>query len=110
MKVFGCKCFKFNTKDNLGKFDAKLDVEIFLGYSTSSKAFKGFNKRIMVVEEFIHVIFNESNNSLQERESVGDDLGLEAYIRRFQIEDRRQQEKNGEDPKEEGSHHHLLNK
>ena len=30
-KVFGCKCFILNTKDNLGKFDAKLDVGIFLG-------------------------------------------------------------------------------
>ena len=56
------------------------------------------------------LFFYESNNSFQDKESVGDDLGLEAYIRRLQIEDRRQQEKNGEDPKEEGSHHHLLNK
>ena len=30
-KVFRCKCFILNTKDNLGKFDAKLDVRIFLG-------------------------------------------------------------------------------
>ena len=62
-KVFGCKCFILNTKYNLGKFDAKSDVGIFLGYSTSSKAFS-FNKRTMVVEESIHVIFYESNNSL----------------------------------------------
>ena len=52
-----------NTKDNLGKFDAKSDVRIFLGYSTSSKTFRVFNKRTMVVEEFIQVIFYESNNS-----------------------------------------------
>ena len=62
-KVFGCKCFVLNTKDNLGKFDAKLDVGIFLSYSTSSKAFRVINKRTMVVEESIHVIFYESNNS-----------------------------------------------
>ena len=60
-KVFGCKCFISNTKDNLGKFDAKLDVGTFLGCSTSSKAFRVFNKRILVVEESIHVIFYESN-------------------------------------------------
>ena len=29
-KVFGSKCFIFNTKDNLGKFDAKYSVGIFL--------------------------------------------------------------------------------
>ncbi len=28
-KVFGCKCFILNTKDNLGKFDAKSDIGIF---------------------------------------------------------------------------------
>ena len=79
-KVFGCKCFILNTKYNLGKFDAKSDVGIFLGYSTSSKAFSVFNKRTMVIKEFIQVIFYESNNSLQERESVDDDLGLKTYM------------------------------
>ena len=56
-KVFRCKCFILNTKDNLGKFDAKSDVGIFLGYSTLSKAFRVFNKITMVVKESIHVIF-----------------------------------------------------
>ena len=32
-----------NDKDNLGKFDAKSDVGIFLGYSTTSKAYRVFN-------------------------------------------------------------------
>ena len=58
----------------------------------------------MVVEESIHVIFfYESNNFLQEIECVDDDLGLETSMRRLQIEDRRQQEENGKDPKKEGS-------
>ena len=102
-KVFGCKCFILNTKDNLGKFDAKADVGIFLGYSTSSKAFRVFNKRTMVVDESIRVIFYEFNKSLQERESFDDDLGLETSMGRLQIEDRRQQEENGGDPKKEES-------
>ena len=63
-KFLDAKCFILNTKDNLGKFDAKPDVGIFLGYSTSSKAFRLFKNRTMVVEESIHVIFYESNNSL----------------------------------------------
>ena len=102
-KVFGCKCFILNTKDNLWKFDAKLDVGIFLGYSTLSKAFRVFNKITMIVEESIHVIFYKSNKFLQERESFDDDLGLETSMGRLQIEDRIQQEENGEDPKKEGS-------
>ena len=36
----------------------------------------------MVVEKSIHLIFYESNNSLQERESVDDDLGLETSMGR----------------------------
>ena len=102
-KVFGCKCFILNTKDNLGKFDAKSDVGIFLGYSTSSKAFRVFNKITMIVEEFIHVIFYESNHSLQDTKSFDDDLGLETSMEKLQIEDRRQQEEIREDPKKEES-------
>ena len=56
-KSLDANVFILNTKDNLGKFDAKSDVGIFLGYSTSSKAFRVFNKRTMVVVQSIHVIF-----------------------------------------------------
>ena len=41
----------------------------------------------MVVEEFIHVVFYESNNSLQGKESVDDDVGLNFSMGRLQIED-----------------------
>ena len=88
-KFFGCKCFILNTKDNLGKFDAKSDVGIFLCYSTSSNALRVFNKRTMVVEKSIHVIFYESNNSFQGKDSVDDELGLDASMGRLQIENRR---------------------
>ena len=77
-KVFGSKCFILNIKDNLGKFDAKSNVGIFLGYSSSSKAYRVFNKKIMVVEESIHVVFDEFIDSLQRRESVDDDVGLDS--------------------------------
>ena len=48
-----------NEKNALGKFDAKSDEGIFLGYSSVSKAFRIFNKRTLIIEESIHVIFNE---------------------------------------------------
>ena len=43
----------------------------------------------MVVEESIYVIFDESNNSLQERESFDDELGLETSMEdcKLKIED-----------------------
>ena len=40
---------------------------------------------------------------LSKKESFDDDLGLETPMGRLQIEDTRQQEKNGEDPKKEES-------
>ena len=76
-KVFGCKCFILNTKDNLRKFDSKADDGIFLGYSTASKAYRVFNKRTLVVKESVHVVFDESS-SLDPRKdicSVDDDAG-----------------------------------
>ena len=87
-KVFGSKCFILNTKDNLGKFDAKSNVGIFLGYSSSSKAYRVFNKKTMVVEESVHVVFDESNESLERRESVNDDVGLDFSMGRLQIDDK----------------------
>ena len=80
-KVFECKCFILNIKDNLGNFDGNFDeksnVGIFLSYSSSSKVNKIFNKKTMLVEESIHVIFDEFNDSLERRESVDDDVGLD---------------------------------
>ena len=57
-KVFECKCFILNTKDNFLKFDSKSDVGIFLGYSITIKVYRVFNKRTLVVEESMHVIFD----------------------------------------------------
>ncbi|KAH9723261.1 Integrase catalytic domain-containing protein [Citrus sinensis] len=71
-KVFGCKCFVLNTKDILGKFDPKSDVGIFLGYSNSSKAYGVYNKRTLVVEESMHVTFDESNSSSTEKVVIDD--------------------------------------
>ena len=70
-------------KDNLGKFDAKSNVGIFLGYSSSSKVYRVFNKKTMVVEESVHIAFDESNESLERRESVNNDVGLDFYMRRL---------------------------
>ncbi|RCU38697.1 transposase, partial [Acinetobacter baumannii] len=61
LKVFGSKCFVLNDQDNLGKFDPKSDEGIFLGYSSSSKAYRVFNRRTLIVEESVHVTFDESN-------------------------------------------------
>jgi len=51
---------------NLGKFDEKVDNGIFLDYSLTSHAYRVYNKRLMTVEEFVHIVFYESNHVEQE--------------------------------------------
>jgi len=52
LRVFGCKCFvRNNGKDNLGKFDAKSDEAIHIGYGLNGHAYRVFNKRLLTVEE-----------------------------------------------------------
>ncbi|KAH9716551.1 hypothetical protein KPL71_021497 [Citrus sinensis] len=91
-KVFGCKCFVLNTKDNLGKFDPKSDVGIFLGYSNSNKAYRVYNKRTLIVEESMHVTFDESNPSSTEKVVVDDNAEEE------------QQEETSNDNQEDAPH------
>jgi len=45
----------------LGKLDARSDEGIFLGYSSYRNDFKVLNKRLMCVEERVHVVFDETN-------------------------------------------------
>ena len=76
-KVFGCKCFALNTKDNLGKFDNKAYEAIFVGYSSTSKAYRVFNKSSLTIEESMHVKFEESNDIVEnvvKIDSLGEDM------------------------------------
>ena len=59
--VFGCKCFILNNgKDKFGKFDGKVVEGIFLGYSYATKTYRVYNKHTLIVEESVHVSFDET--------------------------------------------------
>ena len=58
--MFGSKCYILNDRENLGKFDAKSDEGIFLGYSTTSRAYRVFNKRTKTVMESINVKIDDA--------------------------------------------------
>ncbi|KAD3066358.1 hypothetical protein E3N88_34238 [Mikania micrantha] len=58
-RAFGCPCYILNTKDQLTKFDSKVDAGYFVGYSSTCKAYRVFNCRTKIVEETLHVKFNE---------------------------------------------------
>ena len=59
----------------MGKFDSKVDEGIFLGYSLHSHAYRVYNRRTMLVEESMHVAFDETNHKVQEsiKTTVDDD-------------------------------------
>jgi len=62
-----------NNKDTLGKFDSKSDKAIFLGYSSTSKAYRVYNLRTRILEESMHIRFDEfeeieNQNKINEEE------------------------------------------
>ncbi|GKB18440.1 putative ribonuclease H-like domain-containing protein [Tanacetum coccineum] len=59
MRPFRCPLTILNTLDPLGKFNGKSDEGYVLGYSTTSKAFRVYNKRTKRVEENMHIDFLE---------------------------------------------------
>ncbi|GJU45155.1 putative ribonuclease H-like domain-containing protein [Tanacetum coccineum] len=75
MRPFGCPLTILNTLDSLGKFDRKSDEGYLLGYSTSSKAFRVYNKRTKRVEENLHI------NFLEDQPNVNVDAGTyDSYV------------------------------
>jgi len=72
LKVFGCKCFILNNgKNNLGKFDSKADEGIFLAYSLHGHAYRAYNRRTMLVEESMHIAFDQTNQNMKESIRIG---------------------------------------
>ena len=59
-QVFGSKCYILNDTENLGKFDAKSDEGIFLGYSTNSRAYRVFNKCTKMVMKSNNVVIDDT--------------------------------------------------
>ena len=59
LHVFGCKCFVLkNQGENLGKFEAKADEAIFVGYA-ATRAYRVYNLRMNIVMELVHVVFDD---------------------------------------------------
>ncbi|GJU83760.1 integrase, catalytic region, zinc finger, CCHC-type containing protein [Tanacetum coccineum] len=74
LHVFGSLCYPTNDNENLGKFNAKADIEIFVGYALAKKAFRIYNKRTRLITETIHVTFDKLSTMASKQFSSG--LGL----------------------------------
>ena len=62
-RIFGSTCFIFKDRENVEKFDSRSDKGTFLGYSSTSKAYRVYNKRTMKVMETMNVVIDESLDS-----------------------------------------------
>ncbi|GKD53303.1 retrovirus-related pol polyprotein from transposon TNT 1-94, partial [Tanacetum coccineum] len=72
--VFGSLYYPTNDHDDLGKFDAKADIGIFVGYAPAKKAFRIYNRRTRIIIETIHVTFDELTAMASEQFSSGPGL------------------------------------
>ena len=66
-RIFGSSYFILKDRKNVGKFDSRSDEGIFLGYSSTSKAYQVYNKRTMKVMETVNVVIDESSDSSSEK-------------------------------------------
>ena len=66
-RIFESTCFILKDRENVGKFDSRSDEGIFLGYSSTSKAYRVYNKRTMKVMETVDVVIDGSSDSSSEK-------------------------------------------
>jgi hypothetical protein len=57
--VFGSKYYIKNNDENMGKYDDRADEGIFLGYSTNSKGYRCYNKRLHKLVDYIDIKVDE---------------------------------------------------
>nr|GFA77066.1 retrovirus-related Pol polyprotein from transposon TNT 1-94 [Tanacetum cinerariifolium] len=69
--VFGALCYLKNDSENLGKLQPKADIEIFIGYALTKKAFRIYNRHTRRIVETIHVDFDELTAMASEESSLG---------------------------------------
>ncbi|GJY38372.1 retrovirus-related pol polyprotein from transposon TNT 1-94 [Tanacetum coccineum] len=72
--VFGSLCYPTNDQDDLGKFDAKADIGIFVAYAPAKKAFRIYNRMTQIITETIHVTFDDLTSRAFEQFSSGPGL------------------------------------
>nr|GEW78333.1 retrovirus-related Pol polyprotein from transposon TNT 1-94 [Tanacetum cinerariifolium] len=71
--VFGALCYPTNDREDVGKFDAKGDIDFFIGYSADSCAYRVYNRRTKKIIETINVTFDELSAMAFEQSAMYDD-------------------------------------
>ncbi|GJW25433.1 retrovirus-related pol polyprotein from transposon TNT 1-94 [Tanacetum coccineum] len=71
LHVFGALCYPKNNSENLGKLQPKADIDIFIGYAPTKKAFWIYNRHTRRIVETIHVDIDELTAMASEHSSLG---------------------------------------
>ncbi|GJS28281.1 retrovirus-related pol polyprotein from transposon TNT 1-94 [Tanacetum coccineum] len=72
--VFGSLCYPTNDHEDLGKFNAKANIGISVGYTPAKKAFRIYNRGTQIITETIHVTFNDLTAMASKQFSLGPGL------------------------------------
>ena len=80
-------CHILNIKEHLEKFYTKSDESIFLGYYENNRGFRVYNRRAFVIEEAIHVTFDECNDDISKSSYEDDDVGVQEGLKELTIHD-----------------------
>jgi hypothetical protein len=104
-KVFGSKCYIKNNNDNLGKYDDRANEGIFLGYSTNSKRYRCYNKRLHKLVDFIDIKVDEG---ILEKEVNNIESKIED-IDEFEVEQVQESEQEDSDSDEDANTQADLN-
>nr|GEX10618.1 hypothetical protein [Tanacetum cinerariifolium] len=71
LHVFGALSYPTNDSENLGKLQPKANIEIFIGYAPTKKAFQIYNRHTKRIVETIHFDFDELTAMDSEQSSSG---------------------------------------
>ncbi|GJT54652.1 putative ribonuclease H-like domain-containing protein [Tanacetum coccineum] len=71
LHVFGALCYPTKDSENLGKLQPKANIGIFIGYASTKKAFRIYNRRTRRIVETIHIDFDELTAMASEHSSSG---------------------------------------
>jgi proteasome assembly chaperone (PAC2) family protein len=94
-RVFGSKCYIKREDGRMRKFDSRVDKGIFVGYSSTRKAYKCYNLRLNKVVERINVTIDETSIPESKKE---ENQSMEQL---FEEEDEKEEEEEDEDEDEE---------
>ncbi|KAL3537935.1 hypothetical protein ACH5RR_001301 [Cinchona calisaya] len=89
-KIFCCKYFILKIKENLRKFDKKSNEEIFLGYFSDKKAYRVYNRRTLLIEEVVHVTFDETNDIISKNVCEDENVGIKKEFEKLTIHEEHQ--------------------